>query len=415
MSARLDPEKYSWMRAAETRAVMDALTANGGEARFVGGAVRNALLGEPVTDVDIATPLTPEEVTKRLTRAGLQAVPTGIEHGTVTAVAMGKPFEVTTLRRDVTTDGRRAVVAFTTDWAEDASRRDFTINAMYAAPDGALFDPTGGGDDLKAGRVRFVGDPARRIREDYLRILRLFRFHAWYGKGGVDKAALAAAVAEKAGLKRLSGERVQKELLRLLAARDPAPTLRAMEKADILSGILPLPLSIARLERLVVIDGANAFAPDPVLRLAALLPANANTLRSLAETLKLANADRDRLIATASTAEEILPGIPAHETLILLYRHGAGWFKDAVRLHWAADANLSHDAQWRALMALADGWKRPRFPLDGRDVMAAGVEEGQRVGHILADIEEWWLARDFQADREALLVRLKAIVRAKGG
>ena len=222
MSTRLDPEKHAWMRAPETRAVMAALTANGGEARFVGGAVRNAQLGEPVIDVDIATPLTPDEVTKRLVRAGLGAVPTGIEHGTVTAVAMGKPFEVTTLRRDVTTDGRRAVVAFTTDWAQDASRRDFTINAMYASADGALFDPTGGEDDLKAGRVRFIGDAAQRIREDYLRILRLFRFHAWYGKGAIDNAALAAATKEKCRIEK-TFRRTRAEGIAEVAFRAPIP------------------------------------------------------------------------------------------------------------------------------------------------------------------------------------------------
>jgi poly(A) polymerase len=415
MNARLDPEKHSWMRAAETRAVMDALTADGGEARFVGGAVRNALLGEPVTDIDVATPLTPEEVTKRLARAGLQVVPTGIEHGTVTAVVMGKPFEVTTLRRDVTTDGRHAVVAFTTDWAEDAARRDFTINAIYASRNGVLFDPTGGGDDLKAGRVRFVGEPAKRIHEDYLRILRLFRFHAWYGKGSVDKAALTAAKAEKAGLKRLSGERVQKEILRLLSARDPMPALQAAEKAGILSEILPQCSSLDRLEWLIAADHANSFAPDPLLRLAALLPPDKIAALTVAEYLKLSNADRDRLIAAMQTSDEIEPSMSAHQARVLLYRHGAQWFNDAVRLHWAADSHPAHGSQWRALLALADGWKRPHFPLDGRDVMAAGVEEGPRVGHILADIEEWWLARDFSAGREALLARLKAIVRAKAG
>ena len=404
MSEHLDPAKHEWMRWPETRAVMAALKSGGGEARFVGGAVRNALLGEPVTDVDIATPLTPEEVTKRLEKAGLQAVPTGITHGTVTAVASGKPFEVTTLRRDVSTDGRRAVVAFTKDWAEDAGRRDFTMNALYASPDGEVFDPTGGVTDLKAGRVRFVGDPATRIREDYLRILRLFRFHAWYGKGELDKAALAAAVAEKSGLKQLSGERVQKELRRLLAARDPVPTLRVMEKTGILSGILPWPLTLTRLVHLVAIDTVNKFSPDAILRLAALMPGDANAARALAERLKLSNADRDRLIAATS---DIKIGTAQRDAQALLYRLGAQQFKDLVFLRWAADEKTPA-AQWRALIELANTWRKPQFPLDGRDAMAAGVKEGPAVGKMLGELEQWWIENDFEPDRAALLVRLKA-------
>lgn len=404
MSERLDPARHEWMRWPETRAVMAALMADGGEARFVGGAVRNALLGQPVTDVDIATPLTPDEVTKRLVRAGLQAVPTGIEHGTVTAVANGKPFEVTTLRRDVSTDGRRAVVAFTKDWAEDAARRDFTMNALYANQDGEVFDPTGGLASLKAGNVRFVGDPATRIREDYLRILRLFRFHAWYGKGELDKAALAAAVAEKSGLKQLSGERVQKELLRLLAARDPAPTLRVMEKTGILSEVLPLSLSLARLERLVAIDVENKFPSDAILRLAALMPGDAKTARALAERLKLSNADRDRLIAATS---DIKIGTAQRDAQALLYRLGAQQFKDLVFLRWAADEKAS-PAQLRALIEFASTWRKPQFPLDGRDAMAAGIKEGPAVGKILGELEQWWIENDFKPDRAALVARLKA-------
>ena len=249
------------MTDAPARAVMDALTADGGAARFVGGAVRNALLGEPVGDVDIATPLVPDEVMRRLQAAGLGAVPTGIAHGTVTAVSGGKPFEVTTLRRDVETFGRRAVVAYTTDWAEDAARRDFTMNALYADEDGAIYDYFGGLADLEARRVRFVGDARTRIREDYLRILRLFRFHAWYGRGEIDSEALAAAQAEKAGLKLLSGERVQKEVLRLLEAKEPSPAVRVMEQSGILGEILPPGVQTARLERLVAIEAANGFSP----------------------------------------------------------------------------------------------------------------------------------------------------------
>jgi len=398
VSTRLDPAKQSWMRAPETRAVMVALTAGGGQARFVGGAVRNALLGEKVTDIDIATPLVPDEVTARLQKAGLQAVPTGIEHGTVTAVANGKPFEVTTLRRDVSTDGRRAVVAYTQDWAEDAGRRDFTMNALYASADGEVFDLTGGVEDLKAGHVRFVGDPATRIREDYLRILRLFRFHAWYGKGAIDKAALAAVTAKKAGLKKLSGERVQKELLKLLAARDPGPTLSEMEKAGILFEIVPQ-ASLDRLQALARLDSEEHLPADAILRLAALAPKGAE---ALAEKLKFSNADRERLVAIGSA--KISSDLSPQKARALLYQHGPGWLKDAVRLHWAADKQ--HATQWRALLQPIDTWQRPKFPLDGRDAMAAGIKEGPGVGKILGELERWWIENDFKPDRATLLARL---------
>src|SRR5580693_418940 len=222
MTFRLDPKREVWMSAPATVRVLDALTKDGGDARFVGGVVRNAILRAEIADIDIATPLVPEDVVRRLEAAGIKAVPTGIDHGTITAIADGKSFEVTTLRRDVETDGRHAVIAFSKDWKEDAARRDFTMNALYAVRDGEVFDYFGGVEDAKAGHVRFVGDATARIREDYLRILRLFRFHAWYGKGEIDAQTLRAAAAEKAGIAKLSGERIQNEMLKLIAAESPA-------------------------------------------------------------------------------------------------------------------------------------------------------------------------------------------------
>jgi poly(A) polymerase len=401
---KLDPIRHPWMTAPETVAVMNAL----GDARFVGGVVRNAQLGKPVDDIDIATPLTPDAVTKRLQAAGLKAVPTGIEHGTITAVSKGKPFEVTTLRRDVATDGRRAVVAFTTDWAQDAQRRDFTMNALYASADGEIFDSVGGIADLEAGRVRFVGDPTTRIREDFLRILRLFRFHAWYGKGELDAAALKASAAEKAGLAQLSGERIQKEMLKLLAAENPVPVLRVMAASGILGEILPGDLSIARLERLAVIDANNFFSPDPVLRLAALSPDAA-----LPDRWKLSNADRDRLDDLATDKEKIVSYLSIKEVRKFLYKLGPARFKDRVFLRWAEDPKESNFIQWRALLAMADAWERPKFPLDGGNVMAAGVPQGPLIGRILAEVEDWWIDSDFIEDEFSLAERLKAVVQAK--
>ena len=406
---KLDPKRNSWITDAKTRAVMDAL---GPEARFVGGAVRNALIDREVSDIDIATPLLPDEVTKRLSAAGLGAVPTGVEHGTVTAISSGKPFEVTTLRRDVETDGRRAVVAFTTDWREDALRRDFTMNALYATADGEVIDLVGGVDDLKAGRVRFVGDATTRIREDYLRILRLFRFHAWYGRGEIDPLALRAAAAEKAGLAQLSGERVQKELLKLIAAENPAPVLRTMAAAGILAELLPGPLSLGRLEKLAAIDAEAFFTPDPLLRLAALLPDDWAIAIDVATKLRLSNAQTLRLEDIAGAKEKIVPYLSVREVRKLLYRIGIGPFKDRVFLKWADDAKDSNAVQWRMLLAVADAWERPRFPLSGRDVMLAGVPEGPLVGKILAEVEDWWVDADFIEDEFSLAERLKAVVQA---
>jgi poly(A) polymerase len=409
---RLDPSRESWMTAPETGAVMDALAIDGGDARFVGGVVRNALMRRPVTDIDIATPLAPDEVTRRLQAAGLGAVPTGIEHGTVTAVAKGKAFEITTLRRDVTTDGRRATVAFTTNWKEDAARRDFTINALYAAPNGAVFDYFGGLADLEAGHVRFVGDPVTRIREDCLRILRLFRFHAWYGRGEIDSDALRAVSAEKNGIARLSGERIQKELLKLLDAENPAPVLRIMAASGILAEIFPGEVNLPRLERLVEIDRANFFAADALLRLCPMLPDDASFADAVADRLKLSNADRERLLDLAGAKEKIVSYLSIREVRKLLYRIGPQRFKDRARLRWAEDPKQSNAMQWRALIALADAWQRPLFPLSGRDVMNAGVLEGPLVGRILSEIEEWWIESDFTEDEFSLAERLKAVVQA---
>jgi poly(A) polymerase len=409
---RLDASREPWMSAPETRAVLDALTSDGSEARFVGGVVRNALLQRPVSDIDIATPLVPGEVIRRLEAARLGAVPTGIEHGTITAVANGKPYEITTLRCDVTTDGRRATVAFTTDWKEDAARRDFTMNALYAAPAGEVFDYFGGIADLETGHVRFVGDPATRIREDYLRILRLFRFHAWYGRGDLDADALRAASLEKRGIARLSGERIQKELFKLLAAQDPTPVLRIMAASGILPEVLPGDMDLRRLERLVEVDRANFFVPDPLLRLAALLPKDPSIAEAVANRLKLSNADRERLRDLAGATEKIVSYLSIREVRRLLYRLGPERFKGRVRLRWAEDRKESNAVQWRALLAMADAWQRPVFPLTGRHVMNAGVVEGPLVGRILSEIEEWWVDSDFTEDEFSLAERLKAVVQA---
>jgi poly(A) polymerase len=401
----------AWLNAPETRAVMDVLTRDGGAARFVGGCVRNALLGVPVEDIDIATPLLPDEVARRLVAAGMQAVPTGIEHGTITAVTNKTPFEITTLRRDVSTDGRRATVAFSTDWTEDAQRRDFTMNALYADAQGQVFDLVGGIADLHARRVRFIGDPARRIAEDYLRILRLFRFHAWYGKGEIDADGLTACAAAGSQIKTLSGERVQKEMLKLMGAEHPIPVLRAMAASGVLGEVLRGELKFGRFQRLCEIDADSFFAADGLLRLGALL-GDQPQASEVADRWRLSNADRDRLSDMLGEPAKIVSYLSVSEVQRALYRFGAPLFRDWVRLRWAEDGKLSNTHQWRALLALADSWVRPTFPLKGPDAMAAGVPQGPLVGKVLSEVEAWWVDNGFTDDNFSLAERLKAVVQA---
>jgi poly(A) polymerase len=403
---RIEPSKHPWMAAPETRRLLAAL----GEGRFVGGAVRNALLGIPVTDIDIAVPMPPEETVKRLEKAEIKFVPTGWEHGTVTAILAGQPFEVTSLRRDVETDGRHAIVAFTDDWEEDSARRDFTMNALYAAPDGEIFDYHDGVQDLIAGRVRFVGDPARRIREDYLRVLRLFRFHACYGKGEMDAHALRAAAAAKEGLARLSGERIAKELLRLLECPNPVPALRMMAASGILSELLPYALRLERLEHLVAIEAENQFQPDALLRLSALLPDDIDAAHKVGERLKFSNAERARLEALAASGDKIPLHLSATEVRRLLYRIGAPRFRDLVLLSWAAASRGGSMIHWRMLLSIADGWERPRFPVTGHEAMEAGVAEGPDVGRLLGLVEAWWMEQDFAPDHAQLVEKLKSLI-----
>jgi poly(A) polymerase len=406
---RIDPKQHGWMTAPETVAVMTAL----GEGRFVGGAVRNALLGTAVVDIDIAVPMPPQEAMARLKAKGIKVVETGLEHGTVTAIAGTHAFEVTSLRKDVETDGRHAVIAFTEDWAEDAARRDFTINALYATAEGEIFDYATGVEDLIAGRVRFMGDARTRIAEDYLRVLRLFRFHAWYGKGDLDGEALRAAAEARAKLKSLSGERIAKELLRLLEAANPSSVLRVMAATGILSELLPGALQLPRLERLTEIQADNLWPRDAVLRLAALLPDGSEAAHAVADALKLSNADRLRL-EEALSGEPVPHQLSAAEARRLLYRIGAGRLRDKVLLQWAGAARgakgLHAGLPWRMLLEMAQTWQRPRFPLTGRDVMAAGVPQGPDVGRILAAVEDWWVAHDFAADEAACRDRLRTVM-----
>lgn len=382
---RLDAE---WLGAPATRAVLDAL--GPGAARFVGGAVRNSLAGLPVGDIDIATPLAPEEAMARLAAAGLGAKPTGIAHGTVTAIGDGRPFEVTTLRHDVETFGRHARVAFTDDWQADSARRDFTINALYADPDGRVFDYHCGIADLRAGRVRFIGKAEDRIREDALRILRFFRFHAWFGQGSLDPEGLAACAQGRERLDILSIERVRGELLKLLAAPDPFEALVVMDAVKILSHVLPESVGPLMLYPLIEAE-RQTERPDALRRLAVLLGVEPQRLADAARRLKLSKRQAKRLAAMAGPA----PGADARALRAALYRHGAETVADRLLLAGDADGLA-------ALDALGD-WQRPAMPVSGRDLARTGVPQGPATGETLRRLEAAWIASDFRFDRAALL------------
>ncbi len=410
----------TWLSAPATRAVMAALEAmEPGCARFVGGCVRNGLLNEPVDDVDIATTLLPNEVMTAGTAAGLKVVPTGLAHGTITLVAHKQPFEVTSLRSDVQTDGRHALVVFTRDWAQDAQRRDFHLNALYADAEGNVFDPTQRGlEDVRARRVAFVGDASARIREDYLRILRFFRFSAWYGGGALSPEGLAACASEKAGLAGLSVERVWKEVKRLLAAADPRAALAAMCETGVLALCLPelagtQARALGLLDTLIEADLDHHFAADPLLRLAGLLCASgAEAAERLATRLRLSRAESERLLAALKPETRMVSYLSPREVRRALYRVGVGPFRDQVRLAWAAQAKAKAAPQWRALLALADSWQRPALALTGEEIMAAGAPAGPMVGMVRMEVEAWWIDSDFPDDKLAIVERLKAVVQA---
>lgn len=399
----LDPNAHEWMSSASTRAVMDALNPGGADqARFVGGCVRNALMGARVDDVDIATVLVPEDVMRATAAAGLKPVPTGIDHGTITVVSRGVPYEVTTLRKDVATDGRRATIAFASDWAEDAARRDFRLNAIYARPDGSLYDPYGGAQDALEGRIVFIGEPEDRIAEDYLRILRFYRFNAWYGEGEPDLRGQAACVAMRAGMARLSAERVWKELKKLLSARDPLNALAAMQEGHILEEVLPGPLDFNLLFRLIKIDQEKDREPDPLTRVAALAGAEGKRVAALCTAMKVSNAERARLKGAAAKPRAV-PGLSQDERPRRLYALGPHAFADQIRLSEALGQGEPDRAD--SDLEAAARYQRPVFPVTGKDLIKAGFAPGPELGETLSALEKAWIESGFTLDKARLLER----------
>jgi len=398
----------SWIDAATTAKVIAALDAGGIDFRFVGGAVRDGLLGRPVSDIDLATPSRPEAVIQAIESGGLKAVATGLKHGTVTAVADRHPFEITTLRRDVETDGRHAVVAFTDDWREDAARRDFTMNALYADRDGQVTDCFGGEADALAGRVRFIGDAQARIAEDALRILRFFRFHAHYGQGGLDAEGLAAATKLAGMIDRLSGERIRAEVFKTLRAADPAPVWQAMIDAGVMAHVIPEANRVSDLSNMIALEGGLGLPPDPLRRLAALTgPPSAGLASTLKDRLRLSNQDGDHFAAFAGQQDR-LRRLGRRKFGQALYGAQPEWLRDAAILS-SVEIGQPDPATLADLAGFIATWAEPRFPLTGADLQEAGIKPGPEMGRLLADLEDWWIGRDFVPDRAACLAKLRGL------
>jgi poly(A) polymerase len=390
-----------WLKRGAVKDLLARLGRDGEEARVVGGAVRNALLRLAVKEIDVATTALPEEVIRRVAAAGWKAVPTGIEHGTVTVVIDGKPFEVTTLRRDVETYGRKAKVVFGRDWTADAARRDFTVNALSATADGTVYDYVDGLADIAEHRMRFIGDPAQRIAEDYLRILRFFRFHAWYGAGAPDAAGLHACIAARGGLETLSRERVRMELLKLLLAPHATPALAVMAETGLLGAVLGGVPLLASFENVVKAEAASSNAPDAVRRLGALGVLVKEDTERLSERLRLSNAEAERLGAL-DFWWRVSPSGGEQSARALLYHLGPQRFVDRVLLAWSRSSAGAPDQSWLKLATLPQRWTAPVFALKAADIMNRGVAAGPALGAALRRAEELWVEADFPVDRATL-------------
>ena len=416
-TTRISPP--AWMSDSDTTSLFGALMGAGHSVRFVGGCVRDTIAGRDVSDMDLATDAEPQDVLGILGENGIKAVPTGVDHGTITAVPEKRSFEITTLRRDTATDGRHATVEFTKDWEEDARRRDFTINALSADPDGTVYDYTGGLQDLNEGRVRFIGDAGERVAEDYLRVLRFFRFHAHYAKTDPDAAALEACRAAATHVENLSGERIWSELSRTLVAPAPGPVFHLMEEIGLLRLLLPVRRSVKRMEALAALETMVSFPADPIRRLTALIQPNRSEASQIATRLRLSREDTHRLDDLSASRGESSAGMNDLALRRALYELGPDQFRDLVLLDWsdqivmnAAEAAGSVQG-WKDTWDVASSWVPPEFPVAGDDVMAAGVEEGPDVGDILEALEDWWVEQAFRPDRDACLDRLRLVVRRR--
>jgi poly(A) polymerase len=401
--SQLKADDAPWLTAGASARVLALLNDGGEEARVVGGAVRNALLKIPIGDIDVATTALPDEVIRRAKAAGIKSVPTGIDHGTVTLVIDGRPVEVTTLREDTETFGRKAKVAFGRDWTSDARRRDFTINALSIGSDGVVHDYVGGLADIAARRVRFIGNPAERIAEDFLRILRFFRFHAAFGAGDVDRAGLLACIAAREGLASLSAERVRMELLKLLVADGAVAAITAMADGGLLLPVLGGLAYLGPFAAMIAAERMLDLPPDPVRRLAALAVAVTEDAKRLSVRLRLSNAEAKALDSMGHRWWR-LGGMDQATARRRLYRLGAERYRDRLMLAWARAGADADPAPWLGLATLPQRWSAPKFPLKAADFIARGVPEGPSLGHVLTLAEDAWLAADFPLDGAAVAV-----------
>lgn len=391
----------AWLKHGEVARLLEVLDRDGEEARVVGGAVRNTLLRMPVAEIDVATTALPDEVVRRVEAAGWKAVPTGVEHGTVTVIIRSQPFEVTTLREDVETFGRKAKVRFGRDWRADAERRDFTINALSASAGGEVFDYVGGLADIAARCVRFIGDPQQRIAEDYLRILRFFRFHAYFAEGAPDPAGLHACIRARAGLDTLSRERVRMELVKLFIAPRAAPTLTVMSESGLLGPVLGGVPYLASFTKIAEIETALSIEADAVRRLGALEVMVSEDAERLSQRLRLSNAESERLFALESWWR-ISPSADEQAVHALLYRLGPQSFADRVLLAWSRAGAAATDGAWRDLATLPQRWTAPVFPLKSADFLRRGVAKGPALGAAMRVAKEAWIAADFPIERAAI-------------
>ena len=390
-----------WLNSGPAARVLGLLNGGGEEARVVGGAVRNALLQIPVGDIDIATTAVPDEVIRRARAVGIKSVPTGIEHGTVTLVVDSHPFEITTLREDIETFGRRAKVAFGRDWVRDAQRRDFTINGLSVDAGGAVHDHVGGLEDIAAKRVRFIGDPDQRIAEDYLRILRFFRMHAAFGAGQPDHAGYLACIRGRAGLARLSAERVRMEMLKLVVAEGAVEAAIAMEDGGLLLAIFGGVAYRGPFANLIAAERAMGQKPDAILRLGALGVAVTEDAKRVATRLRLTNGETKALDSMGHRWWR-LAGMDEATARRRLYRLGAARYRERLMLAWARAGGDTDPVPWRELATLPERWSAPKFPLKAADFISRGIAEGPALGHVLALAEDAWLAADFPLDASAL-------------
>jgi poly(A) polymerase len=400
---KLDPSQNPWMCVDGLVHIFDAIKAGGGEVRFVGGCVRDALFGKIVGDIDLAANLPPEKISEILKKAGLKISPTGLEHGTVTAIADHKGYEITTLRRDVETYGRKAKVEFTDDWQADAARRDFTMNALYADRNGTIYDYFNGREDLAKDHVRFIGKAEDRIKEDVLRILRFFRFYAYFGQGAADAEGLKACASLAHLLPQLSVERVWREVSKLLTAENPAPVWRLMSEQKILPHFLPEAIEVKRLENLIAAEKKFEARGVPLARLASLLPPDESAAVKVAQKLKMSKREADQLVLLTVLPSRLRGKLDPLPFRRVLYEYGAEACREAVLLLTANDPGLDIET---ALAAAAD-WQKPVFPLQGADILKLGVKVGPKVGETLRAVEEWWIARDFRPTREECLAEAK--------